>query len=627
MINETDSRNYGPRSVAKYKKDKIKTVKSIYDFTRGKGYPIAPIDFQLDMSTACNIQCLMCSCGHSYLNPLRRVENEIRKKGFMLNMNEIKKNIHEMAKHALACDCFGAGEPTIHPEYPKFLQMLSQYEVFTTFSTNGMNMNNDLIKIIVDCGVGLVKFSFSCVIKEDYEAIYKGACYETVLSNIKKLAEEKIKKNSRYPIIQIWSLGFTKHLENLVDFVKVMGEAGVNNIFLDHLYVHGGFMNFPEFAPHAAIYRPWVEGKIIKKARMEAEKRNLNLDTSGFEFHGVKNQEEYEERINKLYSFCGTSINNVPNITLNEIGKRSVKQIMASEQITPREQFSKEFISKKSKFDSARNIYCLSPFIRALISLQGNIKPCCIADETKPLLGNIKEKDALKTWKAKFLKKQMIRDKYPEFCSKCIKGSYYYSQANVAHYLNIVKAYTDWFRNRFNDDINLEFSSMKKYGVNKYIVERQTERLLKKRLKDLKRGIRNSLIPYLLLFDKIPVNEKISPMNIDLVNNIAQTEVNDLYVNDKTETVELAGWAIDINAGKSLKALYVKIDNTLIRCSYELERPDVAGAFGSEDFCQTGFIVSIKKKIWKKTKAISFIQIAHDGSYQYEPKTYNIHYK
>lgn len=94
---------------------------------------------------------------------------------------ELLVDVEEVLAHAFKTPVFGYGEPTLNPDLPQFLQMCGEYQTMASFFTNGMRLTPELCNSIVANRVYEVTVSLSGSTKEEYEAVYDGGVWESVL--------------------------------------------------------------------------------------------------------------------------------------------------------------------------------------------------------------------------------------------------------------------------------------------------------------------------------------------------------------------------------------------------------------------------------------------------------------
>lgn len=115
---------------------------------------------------------------------------------------------------------------------------------------------------------------------------------------------------------------------------------------------------------------------------------------------------------------------------------------------------------------------------------------------------------------------------------------------------------------------------------------------------------------------------------IDTCNSIPVYNTSSFQVNGGTPMTELTGWAADFAVRKPLKALYLQVGSQIIQCNYGLRRTSVSDHFKNFNLTNTGFSVKFPTSYFKngEIKDIQFIQIGTDGTYRYQPVTYDISY-
>src|SRR5262245_48142557 len=213
---------------ASYAREKQEAIDSFEAFFRGEAAPRWPLEVFLEASNLCNLRCAMCG-PFSALNPNRHLALTEQQRGFF-DFTRTERSLETILAHALYVHAFGYGEPTVHPDFPELLRYISGYNVMVDFITNGMRLTPSLCEQIVANRVANVVVSFSGVTQAEYENVYIGGNYETVLEGLQCLADTRARAVSRYPRITINSIGFRHHIASLPAFVDLMAVHGVDVI-------------------------------------------------------------------------------------------------------------------------------------------------------------------------------------------------------------------------------------------------------------------------------------------------------------------------------------------------------------------------------------------------------------
>ena len=99
-------------------------------------------------------------------------------------------------------------------------------------------------------------------------------------------------------------------------------------------------------------------------------------------------------------------------------------------------------------------------------------------------------------------------------------------------------------------------------------------------------------------------------------------------IDRSSQQISLVGWAADFAALQPLSALYLQVGDQIVKCNYGIERTSVSDHFQNIDLKDTGFSVTFPASYLEdgQVEEIRFIQIGADGTYCYEPITYQLGY-
>ncbi|AFM02105.1 radical SAM superfamily enzyme [Desulfitobacterium dehalogenans ATCC 51507] len=388
-----------------------------------------PIHVMIEVSNACNIRCAMCNI----FSPFSSCDIYPSKDDAFIDVSLIKKNF-SFIKHAYYISLFGYGEPLIHPHFTEILNILSKSKAFMTFFTNGQLLSPEMAKLLVDKNIGKITISFSGTDKETYENIYIGARFEKTLENIKYLSTYKKREGKLYPIIEVSSVGFQKHVEKLDEFVILMNEAGVNHIRLNPLYEYSD--SIPELYRQSCVVTP-KEKSIIDKAKQFCQDHNIFFEDNLSGYYSSINNTFTEEELRDILS--GSTNEDKEKTDLysfkNSLNLRIKKNTMPFHEYYKRETHFSYcdpdgcYTDYNFKCYAEEELRCTQPHTVMYIRQDGSIKPCCNfpvpekSDKYK-LLGSLKSEKANKVWRGnsfKILRNNADHFCYPEACMNCIK--------------------------------------------------------------------------------------------------------------------------------------------------------------------------------------------------------------
>lgn len=396
---------------AQFAGDKIEAIRSYADFCRTGTSPAYPLEIFLEISNICDLKCAMC-VQFSALNTHRFSQIKRTSRGFM-DQGEISENIEQALRHALLVHCFGYGEPTIHPTFRSFLDLISRYEVMIDFFTNGMHLDEEFCQFLVDRRVYQITVSFSGATKDVYESIYLGGNFERVLGGIKRVADLKKARGSRFPIIEVNSLGFHDHVAQFDHFVSLMADHGVDTVLLKPLRPH---KMIPELYEHVSILRPAQEGEIVARAVEIGKQRGVEVNATLYVQNAPASEEEYDRQVDSLKA----SAKKVFGESGRRFGSNPVSRFGAiAEELEPVRDSdvtrrAPRVISLDSPPEVARALlnvqpldvgngaagtfHCMEPFKTLYLTRNGAANPCCFANPQSWYLGDAKQDDALAIW-------------------------------------------------------------------------------------------------------------------------------------------------------------------------------------------------------------------------------------
>lgn len=186
-----------------------------------------PISINLELTDHCNIACPMCSQAHrteAHGVPKRFMSWDIWQKSLQ-NLRSFPQDVH-LCPHWL-------GEPTLHPEFERFLQYAFQENtenaLFRKFKlhTNGVLFSQNRSTLLLDLAqssnqeadtFNFVHFSVDAFSEEAYKKV-KGADHQKrVFRNIQDFLAEREKRGARNPKITIAFVVQDHNAHEAIDF-------------------------------------------------------------------------------------------------------------------------------------------------------------------------------------------------------------------------------------------------------------------------------------------------------------------------------------------------------------------------------------------------------------------------
>jgi MoaA/NifB/PqqE/SkfB family radical SAM enzyme len=170
-------------------------------------------DFRLsiELTTRCNANCEMCTrrelvkCGGLEVG-------EMKTETVKLVLEEIRK-LNKLGKKVVVAP-MGLGEPLLYGKLPEFFKRVKVIsgDIKLVLVTNGILLNKNWVKILVDLGVDEICVSLNAADRDSYKKIMGNDNYEKVIENIRSLIAYRNKKSQSKTavIVQYLDFGFGK---------------------------------------------------------------------------------------------------------------------------------------------------------------------------------------------------------------------------------------------------------------------------------------------------------------------------------------------------------------------------------------------------------------------------------
>jgi MoaA/NifB/PqqE/SkfB family radical SAM enzyme len=173
----------------------------------------------IDVSSYCNLSCKMCPYLKVHEHPTNMTTDTF-------------KRLLPLIKHIPNVTFVGAGEPTINRNLIPFIKLAlkANPEIKISLTTNGTLLTESLCSEFIDLKLNNVTFSIDGANAETVEAIRLGVNFSKVIDNVNMLNRLKKEKKSCFPIIRANHMVGYGNYSYLIDFVRLAGEIGINEI-------------------------------------------------------------------------------------------------------------------------------------------------------------------------------------------------------------------------------------------------------------------------------------------------------------------------------------------------------------------------------------------------------------
>lgn len=171
-----------------------------------------PISIELHLTDRCNLNCEWCT------------DKELRKNGATLDVGVIERLFGEFWRHGTGVTLEGGGEPTLHPQFKKVLEMGSEMNLDMGLITNGVKDISDCVDRLKWIRVSLDSSTYS-----EYEQEKGVDCFEHVLENLGKMSAAR---NPKETFIGVGYVLTTRNQSRLIDLIRRLDDMGIDYIYL-----------------------------------------------------------------------------------------------------------------------------------------------------------------------------------------------------------------------------------------------------------------------------------------------------------------------------------------------------------------------------------------------------------
>lgn len=181
----------------------------------------------LDTTNGCNLRCTFCTRNNS--------------KAVQMTTAEADSILGKLDRHVSSLQLSCAWEYSIAQNAAEIIRLIGSYKIpQTSIYTNGNILTDDIAEALIAVRFNNFVFSIGEVRKETYERLRKGGRFERVIENIKRLNRLKNERNSKYPRICANLTLVRSNMDELVDFVDLAHDLGVEEITGRHLILNKG---------------------------------------------------------------------------------------------------------------------------------------------------------------------------------------------------------------------------------------------------------------------------------------------------------------------------------------------------------------------------------------------------
>ncbi|MBO06126.1 MAG: hypothetical protein CMI58_03700 [Parcubacteria group bacterium] len=175
-----------------------------------------PQRVQLEITSVCNIECIMCPRSEQFNRPRMHMEWDI-----------FKKSINEIAQHGiLQLQLFHIGESLLNPLFFDMMEYISQFDNLGAkwLSSNGNVLNEMIIKKLLKSPIDFLNISLNSTVEDIYNEICFESDYSQVVANLNMLIRLKKESGRRKPVIRTQLIDQPLTRNQLSEYLEIWGD-------------------------------------------------------------------------------------------------------------------------------------------------------------------------------------------------------------------------------------------------------------------------------------------------------------------------------------------------------------------------------------------------------------------
>jgi radical SAM protein with 4Fe4S-binding SPASM domain len=178
-----------------------------------------PIYVEIGVTNRCNHRCIFCAL------------DWFEKKPIDIDSGVMKRALREMAECGVKSVMFaGEGEPLMHRDICEFISYSKLQGLDVAITTNGVLFDQEKLEKTLP-SLSWIRFSVDAGTAHTHKKIHRGGLkdFDSILTNLRDAVAIK-KKGNLSVVIGVQFLLIPDNLKDLVSFIKLFKEIGVDNV-------------------------------------------------------------------------------------------------------------------------------------------------------------------------------------------------------------------------------------------------------------------------------------------------------------------------------------------------------------------------------------------------------------
>ncbi len=361
-----------------------------------------PTHLLIETTTRCNLRCKQCA-------------HVVGKYAFDDMKMETFERLRPLFPHLEQVALYGHGETFLYKHFFEMLAELKQHKLCVYVTTNGTLLTDAVCKRLVELGLDKLAISMDAAMPELFNEIRRGADFEKVVQNIRRLnaAKQRAGRDDK-PTLSLMFCAMKSNIQELPKLVRLADEWNMT---------HGvSVMNIVEYgvSGEALADHPEITAPYLNEANRLAEQLAVPLGGLENGFEGVRLEPVRLTLAEKLYRNYREFKRSFDRMTLLRVKMARIRQKLFGAKPAP-SHAERPDVTPTQKMGNIRVKKCRDPWDFLFIDVHGNVRVCCTSHR---IMGNVNDTDIATIWNSpayqEFRDKMVSADIPPE-CVTCLR--------------------------------------------------------------------------------------------------------------------------------------------------------------------------------------------------------------
>lgn len=170
----------------------------------------------LELTNACNLNCVMCGRNAAAFQPT------VFQLDWLRYFEPMLDTVEEVT-------LMGWGEPTIHKDFVRMLELIHRHDARIYFCTNGMRLSQ-LEDAIFENHVDVFAVSVDGARAETNDRIRRGSDLKAISDSLRKIKRRQQREGLSYPYVNFVFCAMKSNLHELPDLVRLAADIGLEEV-------------------------------------------------------------------------------------------------------------------------------------------------------------------------------------------------------------------------------------------------------------------------------------------------------------------------------------------------------------------------------------------------------------